>query len=180
MKTTVEHSSGLQVVSRLESGDLDVGVICPPNRLPSSVTVTHGMDDAFQLIAPAALQVPPFAMRGRQWPAKLTGWLNGQAWLLHHAGSRTGQLLRRWLKERGITAHPVMEPDNFDLAIHLVALGLGISMVPRRALAGFPRKRLIQRVRLPEEFTRRLAVVVPAVTSTPSHVADFVRNILFS
>ena len=180
VKTTVEHLAGLQVVSRIESGDLDVGVLCPPGRLPASVSVTHSMEDVFQLIAPAALQVPEFVLRSRNWTARLAGWLNSQSWLLHHGRSRTGQLLRRWLRDHGVSAHAAMEPDNFDLSIHLAALGLGVSLVPRRALAGFPRKQQIRRIRLPEEFTRTLAVVVPSVTGTPPHVSEFVKNILFS
>jgi DNA-binding transcriptional LysR family regulator len=180
VKTIVEHLPGQQIISHLESGHLDVGVLCPPKRLPSSLLVTHGMDDVFQLIAPAALPGPPFVRKGKSWPAKLTGWLNDQSWLLLHGSTQTGQQIRRWLKARGISARTTMEPDNFDLSIHLVALGLGVSLVPRRALAGFPRKQQIQRIPLPEEFTRRLAVIIPKLTRTPRHVAEFVGNILFS
>lgn len=180
VKTLVEHLPGQQIVSRIESGHLDVGVLCPPKRLPSTLSVTHEMEDVFHLIAPAALTVPSFVKKGRQWPAKLTGWLNDQSWLLLHAAGQTGQQLRRWLKDRGIAAAATMEPDNFDLSVHLVALGLGISLVPRRALAGFPRRQQIQRVPLPEEFSRRLAVVIPKLTRTPRHVVEFVGNILFS
>jgi DNA-binding transcriptional LysR family regulator len=180
VKTIVEHLPSPQLISRLESGHLDVAVLCPSKRLPTSLSATHSMDDEFQLIAPAALKVPTFIQKGNRWPAKLTGWLNDQSWLLLHASSQTGQQLRRWRKSRNITAAASMEPDDFDLIIHLVALGLGISLVPRRALAGFPRKNLIQRVPMPETFTRRLAVVVPKLTRTPRQVAEFVSHILFS
>lgn len=180
VRTTVEHLHGKEIIARMESGHLDVAVVCPPKRLPTTVSVTHEMDDAFQLIAPAALSVPSFALKGNRWPAKLSGWLSDQSWILFHASSQTGQQLRRWLKSREITASAAMEPDDFDLITHLVALGLGISLVPRRALAGFPRKKLIQRVPMPETFTRRLAVVVPKLTRTPRQVAEFVSNILFS
>jgi DNA-binding transcriptional LysR family regulator len=180
VKTIVEHLPGQQIISRIESGHLDVGVLCPPKRLPATLSVTHWMDDAFHLIGPAALKVPAFAGKGKHWPVKLTGWLSDQSWLLLHAESQTGQLLRRWLKARNIAASAAMEPDSFDLAVHLVALGMGISLLPRRALAGFPRKQQIQRIPLPEEFSRRLAVVIPKLSRTPRHVAEFVGNILFS
>ena len=180
VKTIVEHLPGQQIIARLESGHLDVAVLCPPKRLPTTLTVTHEMGDGFHLIAPAGLAVPAIALKGKRWPAKLPAWLNEQSWLLPSASSQTGQQLRRWLKARGITAAASMEPDNFDLTIHLIALGLGLGLVPRRAVTGFPRKNQLQRIPLPEEFSRQLAVVIPKLTRTPPHVAEFVGNILFS
>lgn len=180
VKTIVEHLPSQQIMARMESGHLDVAVLCPPKRLPTTLAVTHEMDDGFHLIAPAALSVPAVAFRGKHWPVKLTAWLHEQSWLSLHASSQTGQQLRRWLKIRGITAAATMEPDNFDLTIHLVALGLGIALVPRRAVTGFPRRNQLQRIPLPEEFSRRLAVVIPKLTRTPRQVAEFVGNILFS
>jgi DNA-binding transcriptional LysR family regulator len=137
------------------------------------------MEDVFQLIAPAGLE-PPDAARIRRWPARFTGWLERQSWLLLSAGSQTGVQLRRWLKARGLNPDAAMEPDSFDLIVHLVALGMGISLVPRRAMAAFPRRRLIRRIPLPEVFRRELAVIVPHSSRTPSHVQEFVKNILFS
>lgn len=180
VKTTVEHLPGQQIISRIEAGHLDVGVLGSPKRLPTSLSITHEMEDTFHLIAPAGVKVPEFVRKKKHWPVKFTGWLKDQQWILLHGASQTGQQLRRWLRERGLNISAAMEPDNFDLSIHLVALGMGISLVPRRAVAGFPRKQQIQRIPLPEEFTRRLAVVIPKLTLTPRHVAEFVGNILFS
>ena len=179
-KTIVEHLPSQQIIARLESGHLDVAVLCPPKRLPTTLMVTHEMADGFHLIAPAGLAVPAAAIKKKLWPVKLTSWLNEQSWLALNASSQTGQQLRRWLKIRGLTAAATMEPDNFDLTIHLVALGLGIGLVPRRAVTAFPRKHQLQRIVLPEEFSRRLAVIIPKLTRTPRHVAEFVGNILFS
>jgi DNA-binding transcriptional LysR family regulator len=180
VRTTVEHLSSAGLLAKVESGKLDVGVLCPPRRLPSSVSLTHRMEDVFHLIAPASLTVPDFAKQGKRWPARLTGWLERQSWLLLSRDSQTGAQLRQWLKERSLTPEAAMEPDNFDLIIHLVALGLGISLVPRRAIAAFPRRRLLRRIPLPEEFRRTLAVIVPRSSKMPPHVEEFVGNILFS
>lgn len=179
VKTTVEHLSSEDLVAKVESGKLDVGVLCPAHRLPSTVTVTHRMEDAFHLIAPADL-APPETVKGKRWPLKLTGWLESQSWLLMSGGSQTGGQIRRWLKERGLRIEPVMEPDGFDFIVHLVALGLGLSLVPRRAIAAYPRRKLLRRIPLPEEFLRSLAVIVPRSVKQPQHVLDFVKNILFS
>jgi DNA-binding transcriptional LysR family regulator len=180
VRTVVEHLSSSELISKVESGELDVGVLCPPGRLPSTFTVTHRMDDAFQLTTPAASVPPDFNKRGKSWPAKLTTWLHQQPWLLLSAQTQTGTQLRRWLKERSLTPVPVMEPDNFDLIVHLIALGSGISLVPRRAVAAFPRRHLLRRIPLPEEFRRPLVVITRRSVKPPEHVQAFAENILFS
>jgi DNA-binding transcriptional LysR family regulator len=180
VRTTVEHLSGPALIAKVEAGTLDVGVLDPPPQLPSTVSVTHRMHDVFHLIAAASLSVPEVSGQGDRWPARLTGWLERQTWLLLGRESRTGSQLRQWLKDRAIAPEPAMEPDNFDLIIHLVALGLGISLVPRRAMAAFPRRKLLHRIPLPEEFQRTLAVIVPRSSKMPPHVQEFVGNILFS
>jgi DNA-binding transcriptional LysR family regulator len=180
VRTTVEHLASADLIAKVESGNLDVGVLCPPRRLPSTVSVTHRMEDVFYLIAPASLTPPVWAKQGKRWPARLTGWLERQSWLLLSRGSQTGSRLRKWLKDRSLAPEAAMEPDNFDLILHLVALGLGISPVPRRAIAAFPRRQLLRRIPLPEEFQRTLAVIVPRSSKMPEHVQEFVGNILFS
>jgi DNA-binding transcriptional LysR family regulator len=134
---------------------------------------------AFQFIAPAGAE-PPEAARARRWPARLTGWLERQPWLLLAAASQTGVRLRRWLKSRGLAPDVVMEPDSFDLIVHLVALGTGVSLVPRRAIAVFPRRHLLRRIPLPETFRRELAVIAPRSPRMPPQVQEFIGNILFS
>ncbi len=180
VRTVVEHLSSNELLSKVEAGELDVGVLCPPRRLPATVTVTHRMADVFQLVMPAAVPPPDFAKRGKQWPARLTTWLGQQSWLLLSAHTQTGGQVRRWLKDRSLTPEPVMEPDSFDLIVHLVALGLGVSLVPRRAVAAFPRRHLLHRVPLPEEFRRELVVIARRSVKPPAHVQEFVENILFS
>ena len=39
------------------------------------------------------------------------------------------------MRRQGCRVQPTMQLDNFDLIINLVALGMGISFVPIRALA---------------------------------------------
>lgn len=180
VRTVVEHLQSADLIAKVESGKLDVGVLCPPRRLPSTVSVTHRMEDVFHLIAPAALVPPEIALHGKRWPARLIGWLEHQSWLLLNRDSQTGSRLCHWLRDRGLNPQAAMEPDNFDLIVHLVALGLGISLVPRRAVAAFPRRNRLRRIRLPDEFRRTLAVIIPRSTRPPAHVQEFVSNILFS
>jgi DNA-binding transcriptional LysR family regulator len=72
-----------------------------------------------------------------------------------------------------------MELDSFDLIINLVALGMGVSFVPIRALALYSRKRAITRLPWPERFERELVVVMRRNRKVPAHLAQFVDNVLF-
>jgi DNA-binding transcriptional LysR family regulator len=180
VRTSVEYSTQGEIIARMEAGELDVGVICPPARLPSSVMVSHRMADGFHLIAPKDHPLPKLNFKSKTWTLRLRQWLEAQTWLLLSGKTSTGVRLRKWLRSQELQITPSMEPDNFDLIVHLVALGLGVSVVPRRAIAAFPRRQLLQRVPLPTEFTRELVVIVPRGGKTPTHVSEFVNNILFS
>jgi DNA-binding transcriptional LysR family regulator len=67
----------------------------------------------------------------------------------------------------------------FGLIINLLALGMGVSLVPVRALALYARKRTPTRLPLPERFVTELVVVVRKHRKTPEHITRFVDNFLF-
>jgi DNA-binding transcriptional LysR family regulator len=169
------------IIAALEANDLDVGVLCLSARLPKTLRITHRFADAFTLLAP--FQRGSGSMPGlRTAPGKrdeLRAWLHDQSWLLIDERSSTGQQLRSWMKRQRIEVEPAMQLDNFDLIINLVALGMGVSFVPVRALALYGRKRAIQRIPLPDRFVRELVVVTRASARTPEHVSHFVDNVLF-
>jgi DNA-binding transcriptional LysR family regulator len=172
----VRHESGSEIVTALESNTLDVGVICPPARMPAILQVTHRFDDAFTLIASAGAAAS-FPSRARR--DELARWAGAQNWLLLDERSQTGRRLRGWMAAHGCKVEPVLQPDGFDLIINLVALGMGVSFVPIRALALYGRKRTLRRLAWPERFVRKLAVVVRAKRERPAHVERFVENLLF-
>ena len=66
-----------------------------------------------------------------------------------------------------------------DLIINLVALGQGISVVPKRALAIYGRQRKIRRFRIAGAFTRKIAVITRKKPEPAPHVREFIENILF-
>ncbi|HEX8371982.1 MAG TPA: LysR family transcriptional regulator [Chthoniobacterales bacterium] len=173
----VQHDASSTILADLEAGRLDVAVVCPPEKLPESLLVRHRFDDAFTLIVPAALEVPTNITEASSgiW----TQWLNAQSWLHIHEQSNTGRRLREWISKKGGRIQITNEADNFDLIISLVALGLGVSLVPQRALANYPRKRAIRQIVLPERFTRSLVVLVRRSVRPVAHVEQFVETILF-
>lgn len=171
----VSYNASSAILTALEAGEIDVGVLCPPSPLPDSIKVTHRFKDAFELIAPA--------MMAAKAPAKKTAsfklWLAEQSWLHIDPGTNTGKSLRRWLKRQHLDLPPAMELDSFDLIINLVASGFGLAFVPRRALALYRRKESITTLPVPERFERDVVAVTRRHRKLPAHVRQFVENILF-
>jgi DNA-binding transcriptional LysR family regulator len=171
----VSYEASGKILSALEKNETDLGVVCPPTRLPETLRVTHRFTDAFAIIAPAqkADEFPVSTKRSR------LDWANRQNWLLLDDSTNTGRRLRAWLRREGIEAEPTMTLDSFDLIINLVALGMGVACVPIRALALYPRKRSIRRVDWPTRFSRELVVAVRKKRELPQHLGLFIDNVLF-
>lgn len=173
----VSHQPSSEILIALEANEFDLGVICPPSRLPRTTQVTHRFLDDFALIAPAEIAAQ-FATLPKSKKAR-DAWLAKQSWLLLADASNTGQRLRSWMARQGWRFEVAMQLDNFDLIINLVALGMGVSFVPVRALALYGQKKSLQRIPLPEKFTRELVVIVRRHRKLPEHLKRFVGNVLF-
>ncbi len=167
VRIAVATGWGDGILERIKEGDLDVGLLCPPKRMPSGLKVTHRFDDGFVIIA------PPDA--GDDVLATNPPWL-----ALESRGNTAGQM-DLWLRERGLGAEPAMELNSFDLIINLVSQGMGVSLVPHRALALYNRQRAVKRLPHPKgrKFVRELVVVVRRDRSPPEHLEAFVESVLF-
>jgi len=165
-----------EILTALEANEQDIGVLCPPPRLPKTVRVTHRFEDAFTLITPAEFSTE---LEKRSKAKARIEWLKDQNWLLIEERSNTGQQLRAWMRRHGWRIEPTMQLDNFDLIINLVLLGMGISFVPIRALALYNQKQKLLRVSLPTRFTRELVAVVRKHRTMPAHLEQFIENVLF-
>ena len=177
VRLRIVHLASQDLIERVETNSLDVAILCPPKRPSKTLRISHRFADAFDLILPARWEIPAPALtrNAKRW----TQWLNTQPWLLLREQSNTGARLRAWLRRRGWPVEAAMELDSFDLIINLVALGQGISMVPKRALAIYNRQRRVRRVPVPDRFTRELVVVTRRHPEPPPHIQDFTANILF-
>ena len=165
------------ILSRLESHELDLGVLSAPRRLPRTLRVTHRFTDAFTLVAAAE---PPLDLDPPAWPAAdRRRWMMQQNWLLPDEESNTGRELRRWMRNQGWIGEPAMQLDGFDLIASLVTLGMGVAFVPIRSLALHGRRRTLQRLAWPDRFTRELVVIVRRHRPLPEHLARFIENVLF-
>jgi DNA-binding transcriptional LysR family regulator len=173
----VSYESSETILSRVGANEIDVGVICPGRQTMKRLEITHQFEDVFALIAPISWAADFQRLEKDSSAAK--EWLRRQNWLLLEEQTNTGQQLRNWLQRQNLRVDPIMQLDNFDLIINLVALGMGLSLVPVRALALYGSRRAVARLKLSDRFARELAVVVRKRRKMPAHVSNFVANILF-
>lgn len=171
----VSYNTSTSILTALEAGEIDIGVMCPPSPLPDSVKITHRFKDTFELIAPATMAAKA-PVNGAE---RLRLWLSQQPWLHIDSTTQTGRNLRRWMKRQHLDLQPTMELDSFDLIINLVTSGFGLAFVPRRALALYRRKESIATLPFPERFERDIVAVTRKHRKQPQHVQSFVENILF-
>jgi len=173
----VTHESSQTILASLESDSLDLGVLLPPSRLSPRLRITHRFRDAFTFIAHADHLAS--AKVNFKKPAELGRWLESQPWLALQDSTQTGRRLTAWLKGQKLRVRSAMELDNFDLIINLVAVGVGVSLVPQRSLALYSRRQSLVRLPWPKRFARELVVVIRKQRQTPAHIQNFVDNILF-
>jgi len=173
----VSYQPSTEILPALEMNELDLGVLCPPPRLPKTLCATHHFTDAFTLIASTELATQFTALPKSQTARSL--WLGRQLWLMFDQKTNTGKQLQKWMPRHGLKIEPAMQLDSFDLIITLVSLGMGIGFVPIRALALYGRKKSLARLQLPDRFERELVVVMRRHRKQPQHLAEFVKNILF-
>ncbi len=172
----VSCQSSEDILTALETNDQDVGVLCPPARIPKTLRVTHRFADDFALIAPSGMAVE---LEKRRNATAREDFLKKQNWLVIEESSHTGRLLRSWMRRSGWRIDPSMQLDSFDLIINLVALGMGVSFVPIRALALYHQKEKVVRIAHPKRFSRELVVLVRKHRKLPDYLERFVTNILF-
>jgi DNA-binding transcriptional LysR family regulator len=173
-RVTCQSSS--EILAALEAHEQDIGVLCPPTRLPKTLSVTHRFEDAFTLVAPTTLSSELQSITKAKGRVE---WLKKQNWLLIDERSNTGRQLRSWMQRQGWRIEPMMQLDSFDLIINLVSLGMGISFVPIRALALYNQRRKLVRLPMPNRFARELVVVIRKHRKTPTHIEQFIANVLF-
>ncbi len=181
VKLEVSHLSGTDLLEAVAQNRLDAGILGAPRQLPPGCRIMHRMADQFVMIVPAAFDGSASSPRSpAHWTPALRKVLEDAAWLMLSPSMQTRQDMDAWLRKCALHPDKISAFDSFDLIMHLVALGLGVAMVPRRAIAGFPRKKQLKILRLPETFERELVVVTrdPGVVS--GHVKSFVASILFS
>lgn len=178
VRLQVSHDSSESLIASLLDHSLDIAVVSSPKRISSALEVRHRFTDEFELVLGANHELPggksPFSA------SRIRSWAGRQSWIMLDTKSNTGRNAAEWFKAQGWPVAPVMELDNFEVIIHLVAMGLGASVVPRRALAAYPRKHSLQRLPLSRRFSREIVMVTRRSNVIQKHVRDLIDGVLFS
>lgn len=171
-------ATGEALLRDLREDAMDIAVLCRPRSLPDYVQVTHRFSDSFTIVANAALAGEYLEIPRRRSASRLR-WLKAQSWLLMIPDSSTGTQLREWMEKCRLEVEPAMNLDSFDLMIHLVSMGMGLSIVPVRALASYGRRKSIVRLPFRSRFERQLVVLARRGRRLPEYVQSFFDRILF-
>lgn len=176
VRLVVSQDSEKTLLDQAQNNSLDLAILTKPETLPQAVKITHEMEDLFCLITP-----PDSELASSKTPApQLRSWSVKQQWLLPSTGTSSRHLIDQWITKQKWKVAPHMELESFDLMLQLVALGMGSTIAPRRALSNFPRKHLLQKISLPRPLSRRLVAIAPRFSRIPEHVNFFVHELLFS
>ncbi len=154
--------SSSEILKQLDDRSLDIGLIGHLNRVPVSLKIVKGFKDEMVRISPADQEKTGLKL----------------SWLLIAQKTETGNLIsKRYKISQNIG---IVEMDSFDLIVNLVSMGVGCSIVPRRALASFPRKHLLKIDAIKPALCRRFAVVTKKTKKLDDTVRQFIESMLFS
>ena len=171
----VSNGGSAYLLDQLEQFELDVAVVCRRSRWPRALAEAKTFEDTFTVIVPDLGEEDD-----RTWPKRHLRGLSKDRWLMIDQQTETGKQLNRWMGDHGLKIEPVMEVDNFDLIVNLVALGLGVSVVPRRVLPLYRHHRKFVSLPLKPVFTREVSLVVRKSAKLADHVHGFIEHLLFS
>lgn len=170
----VEHGSSDELLERVRSFSLDLAVVTRRAVLPQPLHELASFEDPFTLLTPGSgddVAIPKRSLRA----------LKSDEWILPHPSTETGRQLRHWLADLPLETDAIIDCDSFDLAVNLVGMGLGISLVPHRVVPLYLRTRELRTTRLQPVFSRTVALVarVESRGLTDLTVA-FASELLFS
>jgi DNA-binding transcriptional LysR family regulator len=113
----------MRLLDLVDAGDVDMAVIIrPPFTLPRDLQWTALTHEPFRLLVPKAV-------RGRDWAAIVSS----QPFIRYDRGSFGGRQVDRFLRAAHLAPREVCELDELDAIVKLVALGVGVALVPQTA-----------------------------------------------
>ncbi len=120
-KLHIKVTSGLsaELAAATRTGELDAAIVAEPVRLADGLISNRITREPFLVIAPP--DVPGETDREL---------LEAGSFIQFSRHAWTGQLIERYLSDRGIVVKRGMEIDSLDAITRMVSFGLGVSVVP--------------------------------------------------
>ena len=118
----------LSLLGQVDSGELDLAVIIkPPFALPSELEWRTLVNEPFVLLVPKKL-----ARSQRSWRELL----RSEPFIRYDRTSFGGRLVERFLRRSRLNVHDVIELDELQAIVQLVARGIGVALIPDTAGIG--------------------------------------------
>jgi DNA-binding transcriptional LysR family regulator len=118
----------LNLLGQVDSGELDLAVIIkPPFALPSELEWRTLVAEPFVLLVPKAL-----ARGKRSWRELL----KSEPFIRYDRTSFGGRLVDRFLRRSRLNVQDVLELDELQAIVQLVARGIGVALIPDTAGLG--------------------------------------------
>lgn len=163
-RTRVMPGVSMALVNLVDAGELDVAaVIRPPFSLQGDLCWTTLAREPFRLIVPRHL-------KGDDW-AEL---LPAQPFIRYDRSSYGGRQVDRFLRSMRISLQEVSEVDELEAIVKLVALGVGVALVPQTAL----QRRWPAGVRAIDLGSHTFHREVGLVYRDPSHLSEPVKRLI--
>ncbi|MFM0220570.1 LysR family transcriptional regulator [Paraburkholderia dipogonis] len=121
----------LGLLGQVDSGELDLAVIIkPPFALPSELEWRTLVTEPFVLLVPKALT------RGKGEARSWRELLRSEPFIRYDRTSFGGRLVDRFLRRSRLNVHDVIELDELQGIVQLVARGIGVALLPNSAGLG--------------------------------------------
>ncbi|CAN7631752.1 LysR substrate-binding domain-containing protein [Acidovorax sp. LjRoot66] len=120
LRVHVTPGVSMGLMDELDAGKIDAAVIIrPPFGMLPELTWQPLAHEAFVLLVPAGL-------KGRDWRALV----QEHPFLRYERTSFGGRMVERFVRREGLAVCDAVEADEIPALIHLVALGVGVALVP--------------------------------------------------
>lgn len=120
-RTRIVPGVSMELVNLVDAGELDMAaVIRPPFSLQGDLGWTTLVREPFRLIVPRGVD-------GDDW----ADLLSTQPFIRYDRTSYGGRLVDRFLRDMQMSLREVSEADELEAIVRLVALGVGVALVPQ-------------------------------------------------
>jgi len=122
LEVAISVATTENVVSRILANELDIGVVTMPVKADPAIEVERLREDPMMAFFPGT---------ERNLPKKATPqYLAKRDLILNQHASQTYKIIAQWFEAGGVELHPIMELGNTEAIKTLIAIGIGVGILP--------------------------------------------------